>query len=66
MSSGLIQNPLESKISSNEKNSDIISKKSKTKKSQNKENIPNNIQPKKLIEEFLLEKKKKRRRKSFK
>lgn len=51
MSSGLIQNPLEPKMSSNEKNYDIISKKSKTKKSQNKENIPNNIQPKKLIEE---------------
>lgn len=50
MSSVLIQNPLEAKISSNTKKSKKNTKKN-TNKNENKENIPSNIQHKKLIEE---------------
>ena len=50
MSSVLIQNPLEAKISSNTKKSKKNTKKNNN-KNENKENIPSNIQHKKLIEE---------------
>lgn len=50
MSSVLIQNPLEAKISSNTKKSKKNKKKNNN-KTENKENIPSNIQHKKLVEE---------------
>jgi len=49
MSSSLIQNPLDNIINNSRKN--LIKNKSKKTNSENKENIPSNIKPQKLIEE---------------
>ena len=49
MSSSLIQNPLDNIVNNSRKN--LIKNKSKKTNSENKENIPSNIKPQKLIEE---------------
>ena len=49
MSSSLIQNPLDNIVNNSRKN--LLKNKSKKTNSENKENIPSNIKPQKLIEE---------------
>jgi hypothetical protein len=49
MSSSLIQNPLDNIVNNSRKN--LFKNKSKKTNSENKENIPSNIKPQKLIEE---------------